>query len=105
MVYCLLSSAAGSNIFAYADDGKIMQVIRNLLTNAVRLYLCNILYYKLTIPVAVCYLPQFKFTPKNGSVKLKLSISGKKRDSDFSNQYLLSNDSVPETIKQVIPEE
>jgi hypothetical protein len=55
--------------------------------------------------VAVYYLTQFKFTPKNGSVKLKLSISGKKRDSDFSNQYLLSNDSVPETIKQVIPEE
>jgi len=40
--------------------------------------------------VAVCYFPQFKFTPKNGSVKLKLSISGKKRDSDFSTQQVLA---------------
>jgi hypothetical protein len=55
--------------------------------------------------VAVYFLTQFKFTPKNGSVKLKLSISGKKRDSDLSSKYLLSNDSVPGTIKQVTPEE
>ena len=48
-------------------------------------------------------LTQFKFTAKNGSVKLKLSISRKKRDSDHSsNKYLLSNDSIPETFEQVI---
>ena len=31
-----VGSAAGGNFLSYADEGKLMQVIRNLLTNAVR---------------------------------------------------------------------
>ena len=41
---------AGNNVLSYADEGKLMQVIRNLLTNAV----CNIFLVLLLLLKLLC---------------------------------------------------